>query len=318
MSDFPRPSKQADAPCNGNGERIRRLRLRSRVIRAVRRFFEADGYLEVETPCRIPAPAPELHIDAPAADGWFLQTSPELCMKRLLAAGCPRIFQICRCFRSGERGRRHLPELTMLEWYTAGNNYLDLMNDCQRLVAAVARELGRGAKLVYQGGEVDLTPPWERLTVAEAFKRYAGISEVQALEEGRFDEIMGLEIEPHLGRARPVFLCDYPAPCAALARLRPDDSGVAERFELYIAGLELCNGFSELTDPAEQRRRFAAEAEARRRAGKAVYPVAEPFLSDLSRMPPAAGNALGIDRLVMLFADAAAIDEVVAFTPETL
>jgi lysyl-tRNA synthetase class 2 len=239
-------------------------------------------------------------------------------MKRLLAAGCPRIFQICRCFRFGERGRRHLPELTMLEWYTAGNNYLDLMNDCQRLVAAVARELGRGAKLVYQGSEVDLTPPWERLNVTEAFKRYAGISAVQALEEGRFDEIMGLEIEPHLGCPRPVFLCDYPAPCAALARLRPDDPGAAERFELYIAGLELCNGFSELTDPAEQRRRFEDEAEARRRAGKTVYPLAEPFLSDLSRMPPAAGNALGIDRLVMLFADAAAIDEVVAFTPEML
>lgn len=319
MNDFfPRPPTQTDASCNGNGGWIRRLRLRSRVIRAVRRFFEADGYLEVETPCRIPAPAPELHIDAPPAGGWFLQTSPELCMKRLLAAGCPRIFQICRCFRSGERGRRHLPELTMLEWYTAGSGYMDLMDDCQRLVAAVARELGRGAKLVYQGSEVDLTPPWERLTVAEAFKRHAAISAAQALEEGRFDEIMGLEIEPHLGRGRPVFLYDYPASCAALARLRPDDPGVAERFELYIAGLELCNGFSELTDPAEQRRRFAAEAEARRRAGKTVYPAAEPFLNDLSRMPPAAGNALGVDRLVMLFADAAAIDEVVTFTPEML
>ncbi len=307
-----------DALCQGNEDLIRRLRLRSRVIRAVRRFFEAQGYLEVETPCRIPAPAPELHIDAPPADGWFLQSSPELCMKRLLAAGCRRIFQICRCFRAGERGRKHLPELTMLEWYATGKNYRDLMDDCQLLVPAVARDLGRGTKLVYQQGEVDLTPPWERLSVAEAFRRYAKISAPRALEEGRFDEIMGLEIEPRLGRGRPVFVYDYPAPCAALARLRPDDPGVAERFELYIAGLELCNGFSELTDPAEQRRRFAAEAEARRRAGKAVYPVAEPFLADLARMPPAAGNALGIDRLVMLFADAAAIDEVVAFTPEVL
>ena len=239
-------------------------------------------------------------------------------MKRLLAAGCARIFQICHCFRAGERGRRHLPELTMLEWYAVGNEYRDLMDDCQRLLPAMARDLGRDGTLVYQGAEVDLCPPWERLTVAEAFARHASVSAEKALDEGRFDEIMGLEIEPHLGFGRPVFLTDYPAPCAALARLRPDNPSVAERFELYIAGLELCNGFSELVDPAEQRRRFAAETDARRRAGKAVYPVAEPFLSDLARMPPSAGNALGLDRLVMLFADAPSIDEVVAFTPETL
>ena len=318
MSTFSRIPTSTDDPCKGNADRIRRLRLRSRVVRAVRRFFEAEGYLEVETPCRIPAPAPELHIDAPPAGDWFLQASPELCMKRLLAAGCRRIFQICRCFRAGERGRRHLPEMTLLEWYAAGRDYRDLMDDCQRLILAVANELGRGQRLVYQGGEVALDPCWERLTVAEAFARYAPISADQALAQGRFDEIMGLEIEPHLGCGRPVFLTDYPASCAALARLRPDDPTVAERFELYIAGIELCNGFSELADPDEQRRRFAAEAEARRRAGKSVYPPAEPFLDDLAHMPPAAGNALGLDRLVMLFADAGAIDEVVAFTPEML
>ncbi len=307
-----------DASCKDNALRIRRLRLRSRIVRAVRRFFEADGYLEVETPCRIPAPAPELHVDAPPAGDWFLQASPELCMKRLLAAGCPRIFQICRCFRLGERGRWHLPEMTMLEWYAAGRTYLDLMDDCERLTAAVARELGRGSKLAYQGREVDLGPPWERLTVAEAFHRFGSVSAAQALAEDRFDEVMGLQIAPRLGLERPLLLYDYPASCAALARLRPDDAAVAERFELYIAGLELCNGFSELTDPEAQRRRFAAESEARGRAGKTVYPTAEPFLEDLARMPPAAGNALGLDRLVMLFADAAEIDEVVAFTPEML
>ena len=297
---------------------IRHLPLRARLIGSVRRFFEADGYLEVETPCRIRAPAPELHIDAPPTGDWFLQTSPELCMKRLLAAGCERIFQICRCFRAGERGRRHLPELTLLEWYAAGRDYRDLMVDCERLVAAVARDLGRGQTLVYQGREVRLAPPWERLTVADAFERYASIPVDAALASDRFDEVMGLEIEPHLGFARPTLLCDYPPACAALARIRPDDPPVAERFELYVAGIELCNGFSELADPVEQRLRFAAENEARRRAGRTVYPPAEPFLADLARMPPAAGNALGLDRLVMLFADADCIDEVVAFTPESL
>ena len=162
---------------------IRHLPLRARLIGSVRRFFEADGYLEVETPCRIRAPAPELHIDAPPTGDWFLQTSPELCMKRLLAAGCERIFQICRCFRAGERGRRHLPELTLLEWYAAGRDYRDLMVDCERLVAAVARDLGRGQTLVYQGREVRLAPPWERLTVAVAFERYASISVDAALKE---------------------------------------------------------------------------------------------------------------------------------------
>lgn len=297
---------------------IRHLPLRARVIRSVRGFFEENSYLEVETPGRIPAPAPELHIDAPPAGEWFLQTSPELCMKRLLAAGCERIFQICRCFRAAERGRRHLPELTMLEWYAAGNDYRDLMRECERLVSEVAAALGRGERLIYRGREVDLTPPWERLTVAEAFERYTATSAGAALAAGRFDEVMGLEIEPRLGLARPTLLCDYPAPCAALARLRPDDPSVAERFELYIGGLELCNGFSELVDPEEQRRRFMEETERRRRAGKTAYPSPEPFLADLARMPPAAGNALGLDRLVMLFADAACIDEVVAFTPERL
>lgn len=297
---------------------IQHLPLRARVIGSVRRFFEADGYLEVETPCRIRAPAPELHIDAYPAGDWFLQTSPELCMKRLLAAGCERIFQICRCFRAGERGRRHLPELTMIEWYAAGRDYRDLMVDCERLVAAVARDLGRGQTLVYQGREVRLAAPWERLTVADAFERHASISLDAALAIDRFDEVMGLEIEPHLGFPRPTLLCDYPPACAALARIRPGEPPVAERFELYVAGIELCNGFSELADPAEQRLRFAAETEARRRAGRTVYPPAEAFLADLARMPPAAGNALGLDRLVMLFADADCIDEVVAFTPESL
>jgi lysyl-tRNA synthetase class 2 len=298
--------------------RIAALRLRARIFKAVRRFFEANGFLEVETPCRIPAPAPEAHVDAPAAGDWFLQASPELCMKRLLASGLRRIFQICRCFRAGERGARHLPEMTMLEWYAVGNDYHDLMEECELLVQAVAKELGRGERLVYQGSDLSLASGWPRLTVADAFARYAPVSAEQALKEGRFDEIMGLIVEPNLGREKPVFLCDYPAPCASLARLKPDDPSVAERFELYMAGMELCNGFTELVDADEQRRRFDEAAWQRRKLGKRAYPMPESFLCDLARMPAAAGNALGLDRLVMLFADAPTIDQVVAFTPETL
>jgi len=294
------------------------LHLRARVIDAVRAFFARDGFLEVETPIRIPAPAPEAHIDAQESGDWFLHTSPELCMKRLLAAGFQRIFQICRCFRKNERGGRHLPEMTLLEWYAAGWDYLDLMRQCEELMGFLLVRLDHGSPLVYQGRAVDLSSPWARLTVDEAFRRFGGMTARQALERNCFDEVMGVAIEPQLGLDRPVFLYDYPAPCAALARRKPEDPSVAERFELYIAGLELCNAFSELTDATEQRERFAAENRTRERLGRSAYPPAEPFLRDLSTMPPAAGNALGIDRLVMLFADADSIDEVVTFTPEAL
>ncbi|MFZ0133698.1 MAG: EF-P lysine aminoacylase EpmA [Desulfobacterales bacterium] len=298
--------------------RLSNLRLRARIIESVRRFFAENDYLEVETPIRIPAPAPEAHIDAQPSGDWYLQTSPELCMKRLLAAGYPRIFQICKCFRSNERGRKHLPEMTLLEWYTAGADYTAMMTQCEELIGVVARQAGSGVVLRYQGHQIDLTPPWPRLTVAEAFECFASVSVDKALAEDRFDEVMGLDIEQHLGLDQPVFLYDYPAACGALARLKPEDRRLAERFELYIGGLELCNAFSELTDPAEQRSRFEQEGKLRRLTGKAVYPMPEKFLSALKDMPAAAGNALGIDRLVMLLADAADIDDVVAFTPEDL
>jgi len=291
---------------------------RARIIDAIRQFFMAQDYLEVETPVRIPTPAPELHIDAQPSGDWFLQTSPELCMKRLLAAGYPRIFQICRCFRRAERGRRHLPELTMLEWYTAGADYTRMMDQCRDLVLFVSGRMGLAGPVAFRGHRIDLHRPWQRLTVAEAFDRFGSISMDAALREGRFDEIMGLEIEPNLGLTRPLFLYDYPAACGALARLKPGCESVAERFELYMGGVELCNGFSELNDAAEQRQRFAAEENERRRLGKTPYPPAERFLDALAQMPEAAGNALGIDRLVMVLLDRPSIDDVVAFTPEEL
>ena len=294
------------------------LYARAAMIQEIRRFFIAGGYLEVDTPLRIPAPAPEAHIDALPSPPWFLQTSPELCMKRLLAAGYERLFQICHCWREGERGERHLPEFTMLEWYRSGSDYRALMQECEELVRSVATTFGRGNALSYRGHTISLAPPWERLTVAEAFSRYGGISMATALAEDLFDEIMALQIEPRLGIHTPTFVCDYPAARGALARLKPGDPGVAERFELYVGGLELANAFSELTDAAEQRRRFDEENLSRREAGRQVYPLPDKFLTELTALPPSAGIALGVDRLLMVFLDAHSIDEVVPFTPEEL
>jgi len=294
------------------------LLLRASVHQAIRTFFIDRGYLEIETPCCIPAPAPEAHIDAMSAEDRFLQTSPEICMKRLLAAGFDRIFQICKCFRRGERGNKHLPELTLLEWYAAGYDYIDMMAQCEDLIRFVFNHVQAGPHLSYLGRTIDLTPPWHRLTVVEAFDRFTSRSLDMALDEHLFDEMMGCEIEPVLGWEKPVILYDYPARLGSLARLKPSDSRYAERFELYIGGVELCNAFSELTDPVEQKNRFLKEAEIRNAAGKKEYPLPDKFLKALSFMPDAAGNALGVDRLVMLLANTNRIDDVVAFTPEEL
>lgn len=291
---------------------------RARMIDAIRRFFIERDYLEVETPCRMPALIPELNIDAIVSGDWFLHPSPELCMKRLLAAGFDRIFQICKCFRAGERGKRHLPEFTMLEWYRRDIGYVSLMQECQELIASISCAVGCGNDIVYQGKHIILQGPWERLSVREAFDRYASLSVAEALESDRFDEIMAFDIEPKLGRERPTFLCDYPVSSGALAKSRQDDPAVAERFELYIAGLELANAFSELTDAREQQSRFERVQAYRSSMNKSVYPLPERFLSDFITMPESAGIALGVDRLAMIFTDSRDIGDVVAFTPERL
>lgn len=298
--------------------RKRALETRAATINAIREFFRARQYLEVETPFRIPAPAPESHIDAIPADGWFLHTSPELCMKRLLAAGYPRIFQLCHCWRAGERGHRHISEFTMLEWYRAGAEYNSLMDETEDLVRTVARKVMRRSTITYQGQTIRLAGRWTRLTVAEAYQQLSGVSADGALADGSFDERMVRDIEPRLGYPVPTFLYDYPASRGSLARRRADNPSVAERFELYISGLELANGFSELVDAAEQRQRFEVEETYRRSMGKQPYPLADKFLRELEEMPPSAGIALGVDRLVMLLQDTANIDDVVAFTPEEL
>lgn len=298
----------------------RRLALgtRSRIIAAIRNFFLGNGFLEVETPHRIPVPIPESHIDVIPSGTWVLHPSPEICMKRMLASGFDRIFQICRCWRDGERGTLHLPEFTMLEWYRADADYTDIMKDCENLLKGMNEAVGQGGYIRWKGRIIDLNGPWEKLTVKDAFARYGESAVDVALKRDMFDEIMVRDIEPMLGQVRPTFLVDYPAERGSLARLKAGCPDVAERFELYIGGVELANAFSELSDRKEQRKRFIREQEFRRSLGKPDFDLPEKFLDELAGMPPSAGIAMGIDRLVMLFLDAEEIDEVVAFTPEEL
>jgi lysyl-tRNA synthetase class 2 len=311
-----------DNPGKGAQERLAakaaKLWLRARLVQAIRDFFVNHGYLEIETPQLIPTPAPEIHIDAIKAGHAFLHTSPELCMKRLLSAGYPKIFQICKCFREGERGEKHLSEFTLLEWYCAGFDYESLMDECEEMVLSVSHDLGAGQSIVYDEHPIDLKRPWDRISVEEAFERYGSMSMNKALGGGCFDEVMVEEIEPHLGLFKPVFLYDYPARFAALAKIKDGDSNFAERFEIYMGGMELANAFTELTDAEEQEARFEKDRCERERLGKMVYPLPEKFLNSLSSMPRSAGIALGMDRLTMIFANATKIDDVVSFGPEEL
>lgn len=300
------------------------LRQRSQLLQAIRCFFLEHDYIEVDTPLRLPILIPEANLIPFASEDCFLQTSPELCMKRLLARGCDRIFQICHCFRKEEHGRLHQSEFTLLEWYHKGWNYGDLMQQCERLFAALVQECpglpgitGAGT-LAWQGASLSIDPPWERLTVAEAFLRYTGLDVATALQTDQFDALMVSAIEPHLGYRRPVFLYDYPVERGSLARRSRHNPQVAERFELYLAGVELANGFSELMDPDEQRARFEEEILLMRSAGRKVGGVPHTFLAELSQIESAAGIALGFDRLCMLFMGADAIASAVPFPFETL
>ena len=294
------------------------LRLRAAVIQSIRSFFIKRGYIEVETPNLIHAPAPEIHIEAVSSGEGFMHTSPELQMKRLLSSGYSMIFQICKCFREGERGDLHLPEFTLLEWYRAGADYMNLMEECEEMIRFAANETGQGNSIRYMDNIIDLNGPWRRITVEDAFSLYSPISLQEALDLERFDEIMVLEIEPALDKTRPVFLYDYPASLAGLARLKKGALNVAERFELYIGGLELANAFTELTDVKEQERRFRRDLNIRKKTGKKEYPFPQKFIDDLHMMPDSAGIAFGIDRLVMLFSNKGRIDDVVSFTPESI
>ena len=294
------------------------LPLRAKLIQSIRHFFVKNNFLEVETPIRIPSPAPEEHIEAIPSDDWFLQTSPELCMKRLLSAGFPQIFQISKCFRAAERGNQHLPEFTMLEWYVAQFDYHQIMDQCETMLITALKNMGHDQDITWQNRKICLASPWEKITIADAFLKYAPVTLEEALVQDKFDEIMVEYIEPRLGIDHPTFIYDYPAKLAALAKIKKCEPTAAERFELYIGGLELANGFSELTDANEQRQRFKEALKARAIKNWAHYEMPEKFLQALQTMPPSSGIALGIDRLMMILADTDKIDDVVAFTPENL
>ena len=301
--------------------KIDALWLRANVIKAVRCFFWERGFLEVETPLLIPANAPEEYINPVSTlPSWQLQTSPEICMKRLLCSGHQKLFQISHCWRSEERGSRHLSEFTMLEWYRSGCDYQVLMADCEELLQYVSAAcLSDSSCFKHKSAKINPFDPWQRISVQEAFLRFGQIDVWDCLKKGLYEEILTSVIEPALaGLGSPVILMDYPAELAALARKKPDNNDLAERFELYLGGLELANGFSELNDPIEQRIRFENANRVRSEAGQSVLPLPEPFLDELAKMPASAGIAMGIDRLVMLTAGMDCIDEIVAFTPEEL
>lgn len=320
------------------------LILRSRLKQAIRAAFEAEGFWEVETGLVQVSPGNETHLhgfevrwlapgDAPQSG--YLHTSPEFAMKKLLAAGETRIFQFAPVFRAREESRLHVPEFTMLEWYRAGADYTALMADCATLLR-LAGEAGGEGRFTFRGRSCDPFAAPERLSVSEAFRRHAGI-DLDAVLTDRdglaravqaaglrtapddtwsdlFSRVISEKVEPQLGIGRATLLDRYPIAEAALARPCPDDPRFAERFELYACGVELANGFGELTDPAEQRRRFAADMDEKMRIYGESYPLDEDFLAALAAMPPASGMALGFDRLAMLAAGATSVAEV-TFTP---
>ena len=296
----------------------RRLEAFHRARLATRDYFDSQGFLEVRTPTRVRTPGLDANVNAVEASGDWLVTSPELQMKRLLVGGLPRIYQFAVCSRMEELGPWHEPEFLLLEWYRAFADYSSVMADTEQIVARVVQTLSDEPVLrMADGRRIDVSPPFERMTVREAFRRHADVADAVALaahdEPAYFARLVD-RVEPALARHdRPVFLTHYPISQAALARPCPEDPSVAERFELYLAGIELCNGFGELTDPTEQRHRFQAERRHRRIQGEPTYRLDRRFLQALEEgMPPSAGNALGFERLVALAAGVQAIADVMA------
>jgi lysyl-tRNA synthetase class 2 len=326
------------------------LLARNRIACAMRAWFEAQGFIEVETTALQTSPGNETHLhafatDALAADGSFaarlyLRTSPEFAAKKLLAAGETQIFELARVWRNRERGPLHSPEFTLLEWYRADQPYETLMRDCAALMALAARAAGT-QHFSFRGKTADPFAEPERITVADAFTRFAGVDLLASLSETGatdrdalagaaaaagvrvaaddgwedvFSRVLVERIEPNLGMGRATILCEYPIAQAALARPKPGDPRVAERFELYACGVELANAFGELTDPAEQRRRFVIEMDEKARLYGERYPLDEDLLDALAGMPQASGAALGFDRLAMLATGASRIDQVL-WTP---
>ena len=320
------------------------LLARNAVSKAVRAWFDEQGFAEVETAILQVSPGNETHLHAPRTEligaagkrtTKYLRTSPEFACKKLLAAGEPKIFEFARVFRDRERGALHLPEFTMLEWYRAEATYDAVMADSIVVIAHAARATGIG-QFSFRGRLADPFAEPELLTVAAAFERFAAIDLLATIADGEgdrallasaaqakvritgddtwsdiFSKVLVEHIEPHLGQGRLTVLFEYPAPEAALARAKASDPRVAERFEIYACGVELANGFGELTDAAEQRRRFTKAMDEKQRRYGERYPLDEDFLDAVGQMPQASGVALGFDRLVMLASGALRIDQVV-------
>lgn len=272
----------------------------SDVAVAVRRFFHARDFVETLTPSIVPAPIPEPTIEAFAVAGGFLRTSPEPQMKILMAEGAEKIFQIGSCFRKNESGRLHSEEFTMLEWYEKGVNYLSLIDFTRELLSFVAQNTIGTTEISRNGIDVDLADKWDVITVSDAFARFAEIKVEDAVVENRFEEVLVEKVEPGLPSS-PVALIDYPAELAALAKIRAGSPPVAERWELYVGGVELANTYTELTDYEEHKSRFAKFAAERARLGMTEYPEDVDFMRALrDGLPDCSGCALGMDRLVML------------------
>lgn len=324
------------------------LRLRNRIKSAIRAWFESQGFVEIDAGALVVSPGNETHLHAFATERvgtdlarerLYLHTSPEFSMKKLLAAGEEKIFTFAPCYRNRERGALHASEFTLVEWYRAGAAYTVLWNDCAAMLE-IAAEAAESTRWSFRESDVKIGDGYHPVTVADAFAQLAGIDLLATCRGGAtdrdalaaqadadgircasddtwsdiFSRVMVARIEPHLGSPRPTVLYEYPAPEAALARGVPERPEVAERFELYVAGVELANGFGELIDAGEQCRRLTREMDEKARLYGERYPLDEEFLTALARMPPASGCALGFDRLVMLAAGATSVDQVI-WTP---
>lgn len=325
------------------------LHARQAIVRATRTWFEGEGFTEVETGILQISPGNETHLHAPSTDltsgsgeksRRYLRTSPEFACKKLLAAGERKIVEFARVFRDRERGPLHLPEFTMLEWYRANEAYEAVIADCIVVIARAAHATGIGT-FAFRGKTADPFAEAELLTVADAFTRFARVDLLATIPDGQadrdalaiaardivrvtdddtwsdiFSKILVEHIEPNLGQGHLTVLYEYPAPESALARAKPSDRRVAERFEVYACGVELANGFGELIDADEQRQRFTAAMEEKQRRYGERYPLDEDFLAAMANMPEASGVALGFDRLVMLASGATRVDQVVWTPPE--
>lgn len=318
------------------------LRTRAQIIKAVRAFFDEQAFIEVETPILQICPTVDTHIhgfktvlkgpDLKHKKDMYLHTSPEFDMKKLMVAGMERLYQICHVFRNGDDSARHAAEFTMIEWYRAHADYTHIMDDCEGLLRAIAKEAGIN-HYRYKDHQCDPFAEWQRISVTEALKEYAGIDldrclndtavfaselkskNIRTAEDDRWDDlffrVMDAKIEPHLGMGAPTILYDYPASMASLSRRKGSDPRYAERFELYVCGVELANAFSELTDAGEQRERMQEEMDAKETLYGERYPIDEEFLHALEHgLPQSGGIALGLDRLVMLATGAEDINQV--------